>query len=99
MRSEHTIQQAGQVQDGPLRLGVFRTLENDRGPYAVLRLAVGAAEVRELTMRPGDASRIDGAGTPTLLAAVPSTLERRGSVRVALERMVPEADVRSGARA
>ena len=32
MRSEHVIQQAGQVQDGPWRLGGFRTLEDEHGP-------------------------------------------------------------------
>ena len=80
------IQQAGQVQDGPWRLGVFRTLEDEHGPYAVLRLArSGAERALELTLRPGEFEPLDGDGSLALLDAVPSTRERRGSVRVALE--------------
>ena len=86
MRSEHVIQQAGQIQEGAWRLGVFRTLEDEHGPYAVLRLArSGDHQALELTLRPGEVEPLDGDGSLALLDAVPSTRERRGSVRVALE--------------
>lgn len=100
MRNEHVIQQAGQLQDGPWRLGVFRTLEDEHGPYAVLRLArQGTAQVHQLTLRTSESAPIGEDGTLALLATIPSTRERRGSVRVALEWEPATADDRSDARA
>lgn len=94
------IQQAGQVQDGPWRLGVFRTLEDEHGPYAVLRLArSGAERVLELTLRPGETEPVDDAGSLTLVSTVPSTRERRGTVRIALEREPAASGGGSDARA
>lgn len=85
MWTQHLIQQSGQLTLGTLRVGVFRTLADEDGPYAVLRLSVSGAEhVQELTMRPGDATELEGIGDLLLLVAEPSTRERRGSVRLAL---------------
>lgn len=86
MWTQHVIQQTGQLTHGALRVGVSRTLADDDGPYAVLRLSVSGAEhAQELTLRPGDVTALEGIGDLLLLAAEPSTRERRGSVRLALE--------------
>lgn len=86
MWTQHVVQQTGQLAHGPLRVGVFRTLADEDGPYAVLCLSVSGAErAQELTMRPGDVTELEGIGELLLLEAVPSTRERRGAVRLALE--------------
>lgn len=87
MWTQHVIQQTGQLTLGTLRVGVFRTLADEDGPYTELRLSVAGAEhARELTMRPGDVTELEGIGDLLLLVAEPSTRERRGSVHLALER-------------
>ena len=87
MRDEHVLQQAGQLTAGPLRVTVHRTADDAAGPYAVLRLRLGdPGTVREVTLRPGEQHQLEGLGPLALLAAVASTRERRGSVRIALPR-------------
>lgn len=81
------IEQAGELTDGPVRVAVFRTLADEGGPYAVLRVGLEGAEfVDELTLRPGQQDVLEGIGRLVLLATAPSTRERRGAVRIGLER-------------
>lgn len=96
MRTQHAIMQTGQLTHGPLRIGVFRTLADEDGPYAVLRLSTAGAEhTQEVTMRPGDVTALEGIGDLLLLATEPSTWERRGAVRLALESAEDGKDERT----
>lgn len=84
---EHAIEQAGELSVGPVRIAVFRTLADDHGPYAVLRVSLaGADQAHELTLRPGQQDEIAQIGRLTLLAAAPSTRQQRGDVRIGIVR-------------
>ena len=82
---EHVVQQSGQFAAGAMTLVVFRTLADQEGPYAVLRLRSGEKEeIHEVTLRPEEHADLDGAGRLTLMAIEPSTRQRRGAVRFTL---------------
>lgn len=77
----HLVQQAGQVDESGLRLGVFRTLADDDGSFTVLRLRrERTEEVLEIEMRPGAILEEEGIGRLEVLEIVPSTAEHRGAV-------------------
>lgn len=96
MTAQHTILQAGQVQDTDLSLSVFRTLGAGEGrearPLAVLRVMDPDGAVHELELTIGQHVDVEGIGRITLLAMEPSTREQRGWVRIAHETPPARSD-------
>lgn len=87
MPRRHLVQQAGQIAEGDVRLGVFRTLADEGGAYAVLRLRrEGSAEVIEVEARAGTEVEVEGIGLLDVLEILPSAPRRRGAVLLELAR-------------
>lgn len=89
----HLVQQAGQVVEADIRLGVFRTLADAGGAYAVLRLRrEGSAEVLEVEARAGTEVEVEGIGLLDVLEILPSAPRRRGAVLLELTRVARRED-------
>ena len=91
----HLVQQAGQVIEPGLRLGVFRTLADDDGAFTVLRLRrERSEEVLEVEMRAGTVLEEEGIGRIEVLEVVPSAAEHRGAVllEVTPTNLEPQAE-------
>lgn len=83
----HLVQQAGQIVVEGVRLGVFRTVADEDGARAVLRVRQeGSAEVLEVAARPRSEVVLEGIGVLGVLEIRPSTVERRGAVLLELCR-------------
>lgn len=91
----HLVQQAGQVIEPGLRLGVFRTLADGDGAFTVLRLRrERSEEVLEVEMRAGTVLEEEGIGRIEVLEVVPSPAEHRGAVllEVTPTNLEPQAE-------
>ncbi|MGY5766599.1 hypothetical protein ACXET9_15540 [Brachybacterium sp. DNPG3] len=77
------VEQAGQVLLHGTSVGVHRTLADEYGPYAVLRLRADGADpvdVLEAAPRPGEELLLPDGGVLEVIAVRASTADRRGAV-------------------